>query len=123
MVYRQQEGKKYAPRSAALFGLLLLLAPSLSTAIESGMCRLLSVSDSIKVILVSRIPDKTKYVLDASAAKITVNGKPAEFRDLKYYATAQVKFELKKSAKEGIDLDGRATEIKITAPLAPGPPK
>ncbi len=105
-----------------------------SFAIESGIYRILSVSDSIKVILISQPLDKTapaatkkaaagavkdpsvKYVLDASAAKITVNGKPAEFKDLKYYAAAQVKFQLQKGSKEGIPLDGKATEIKIIIP-------
>ena len=101
-------------------------------AIESGIYRILSVSDSIKLILISQPVSKdmaaatkraapkpgtdastVKYVLDASAAKITVNGKPAEFKDLKYYAAAQVKFQLHKDTKEGIPIDGKATEIKI----------
>jgi hypothetical protein len=104
---------------AAAMALLIMATAAFLPAIESGLYRILSVSDSIKVILVSQIPDKTKYVLDASSAKITVNGKPAEFKDLKLFASAQVKFELKKSAKEGIDLDGIATEIRVTTPSAP----
>ncbi len=121
-----------------LAGITLLLAglPLGSFAIESGIYRILSVSDSIKLILISQPVDKAaaqlaakrtaaapgkadqtiKYVLDASAAKITVNGKPAEFKDLKYYASAQVKFELHKDSKEGIPVDGKATEIKIIVP-------
>lgn len=109
--------------------------PLISAAIESGIYRILSVSDSIKLILISEPVSKTatpapkratvaagkdastvKYVLDASAAKITVNGKPAEFKDLKYYAAAQVKFQLHKDSKEGIPIDGKATEIKIIIP-------
>jgi hypothetical protein len=118
-----------------LVGIAMLLTalPLASLAIESGIYRILSVSDSIKVILISQPIDKTaaplaakktaalpgkgdqtvKYVLDASAAKITVNGKPAEFKDLKYYAAAQVKFQLHKDSKEGIAIDGKATEIRI----------
>ena len=124
-------------RRAAGLAILITALPLLSLAIESGIYRILSVSDSIKVILISQRIDKQaapavatkksavapgkgdqtiKYVLDASAAKITVNGKPAEFKDLKYYASAQVKFELHKDSKEGIPIDGKATEIRIIVP-------
>jgi hypothetical protein len=105
--------------TVAITAFLLIACTVVLPAIESGLYRILSVSDSIKVILVSQIPKKTKYVLDAATAKITVNGKPAEFKDLKFYASAQVKFELRKSVKEGIDLDGVATEIRISTPAAP----
>jgi hypothetical protein len=99
--------------------LCLLGFISISWAVESGMCRLLSVSYSEKLILVSQIPSKTKYLLDAAAVKITVNGKPAEFRDLKEYSIIQVKMELRKSNRKGIDIDGVATEIRISNPGAP----
>jgi len=118
-----------------LAGIVVLIIglPLISVAIESGIYRILSVSDSIKLILISqpvskdvapgtkrstaKAGDQTiKYVLDASAAKITVNGKAAEFKDLKYYAAAQVRFELHKDTKEGIPVDGKATEIKIIIP-------
>jgi len=129
--------RRAAPTLAgfAILILVLWLLPLISLGIESGMYRILSVSDSIKVILISQPLDKSatpapkkavagaakadqsvKYVLDASAAKITVNGKPAEFKDLKYYAAAQVKFQLQKGSKEGISVDGKATEIKIIIP-------
>jgi hypothetical protein len=101
-------------------------------AIESGVYRILSVSDSTKIILIAQLapsaptessPQKgqpanqtIKYVLDASTAKITVNGKAAEFKDLKNYSTAQVIFELKKFTKLDIEIDGKATEIKISIP-------
>jgi len=58
-------------------------------------------------------------MLDATTAKITVNGKPAEFSDLEQYSIIQVKFELRKAKKEGIDIDGIATEISITPPPMP----
>ena len=83
-------------------------------AVESGMYRLLSISTSEKLIVVSHIPDKTKYLLDAASAKITVNGKPAEFRELKAFSVIQVKLELKKEDRKGIDVDGKAIEIRIT---------
>jgi hypothetical protein len=90
---------------------------SFSLAVESGMYRLLSVSDTEKLILVSQIPSKTKYLLDASSAKITLNGKPAEFKELKTFSVIQVKIELnKKLSKNGIGLDGSASEIKISSP-------
>jgi hypothetical protein len=87
-----------------------------SLAVETGMYRLLSVSDSEKLILVSQIPSKAKYLLDASSAKITVNGKAAEYTDLKAFSVIQVKLNLKKSTKNGIELDGSATEIRVSDP-------
>jgi hypothetical protein len=81
--------------------------------------RLLSVSETEKLILVSQIPGKTKYLLDASSAKITVNGKPAEYKSLKAYAILQIKMELQKTNKDGIDLDGTAIEIKISTEEKP----
>jgi hypothetical protein len=86
-----------------------------SLAVESGMYRLLSVSETEKLILVSQIPSKTKYLLDASFAKITLNGKPAEFKELKSFSVIQVKMDLKKSSRNGVPLDGSATEIKISS--------
>jgi hypothetical protein len=104
--------KKY--RLWIAFGLLVWCASSL--AIESGNYRLLSVSDSEKLILVSQIPNKTKYLLDAASAKITVNGKPGEFKELKAFSIIQVRIDLKKSSKNGIGVDGLATEIRISNP-------
>jgi hypothetical protein len=105
--------------AAAIAVLLVVASVALLPAIESGLYRILSVSESIKVILVSQIPNKTKYVLDAATAKVMVDGKPAELKELKFFASAQVKFELKKSSKEGIDIDGVATEIRVTTPGVP----
>jgi hypothetical protein len=102
-------------RLPAVLLICLFLSP-ISRAIEGGLYRLLSVSEAGKLILVSQIPDKTKYVLDASAAKITIDGKAAEFKTLQTYAVVQVKFDLRKSTKEGIEIDGSATEIKISTP-------
>jgi len=83
------------------------------------MYRLLSVSDSEKLILVSQIPSKTKYLLDAASAKITVNGKAAEFKELRTFSVIQVKVDLRKLSKNGIGLDGSATEIRISSPERP----
>ena len=100
-----------------LFALALATCfPQPALPVEDGIFRLLSVAESSKLILVSRIPDKAKYVLDASAAKITVDGKPAEFGTLSLYVVVQVKFEPKKIKKDKIELDGAVTEISITTP-------
>ncbi len=95
---------------SCLFGFL-----AFSFAVEPGMFRLLSISRSEKLILVSQIPNKTKYLLDAASAKITVEGKPAEFKELKSFSIVQVKFELKKIKQNGIDLDGSAVEIRVAS--------
>ena len=113
--------RKLSALSRAAGILIILSASCLSLsealfAFESETFRLLSVSDSGKIILVSKMPAKTKYMLDAATAKITVNGKPAEFSDLVQYSMIQVKFELRKGKKEGIDIDGIATEINMTPP-------
>ena len=81
--------------------------------VESGQFRLLSVSDSTKMILVSQIPTKTKFILDAATAKVTIDGKPAEFQNIDFYTIINVKFELKKGSKAGIEIDGVASEIRI----------
>ncbi len=96
--------------ASCLFGFL-----TLSLAVEPGMFRLLSISRSEKLILVSQIPDKTKYILDAASAKITLDGKPVEFKELKAFSVIQVKLELRKTSRNGIDIDGSATEIRISA--------
>lgn len=87
---------------------------SVSLAVESGMYRLLSISLSEKLIVVSHMPSKTKYILDVASAKITINGKPAEFRELKAFSVIQVKVELKEDNRKGIDIDGKAIEINIS---------
>jgi hypothetical protein len=92
----------------------LLLLCAFAAAVESGMCRILSVSESEKLILVSQIPAKKKYLLDAASAKIVVDGKAAEFKELKSFSIILVKMELRKSTKNGIDIDGVATEIRIS---------
>jgi hypothetical protein len=104
------------PISALAF---LAVAATLLMAVEGGKFRLLSVSGTSKMVLVSRIPDKTKFVLDASTAKITVDGKPAEFSALAQYSVINVKFDQKKSEKAGIALDGIATEIRVSTPENP----
>jgi hypothetical protein len=102
--------------------ILLFIATSLialcipSFAIESGNCRLLSLSESEKLILVSQIPSKTKYLLDATSAKITVNGKPAEFKQLRAFSIVQVKMDIRKSSKNGVAINGSAREIRILDP-------
>src|SRR5688572_8511656 len=63
------------PKSAwAYFLVLVGVSFSLLLGVESGRYRLLSITQSVKLILVSQVPSKTKYVLDASTSKITVDG-------------------------------------------------
>jgi hypothetical protein len=88
---------------------------SFALAADPAMYRLLSVSESEKLILVSQIPGKAKFLLDASSAKITVNGKAAEFRELKAFSMLQLKMDVKKLSKNGIGIDGAATEIRISS--------
>lgn len=103
-------------RRAAAAAIIGCVAAGAILAVESGRYRLLSISQSTKIILVSRIPDKTKYVLDASTAKITLADKPIEIGELQTFTVATVKFELKKFKKYGIDIDGVASEIKVENP-------
>ena len=103
--------------------LYLLMTGSITVchAVESGMCRLLSVSESEKLILVSTIPDKKKYLLEAAAAKITIDGKPAEFEKLESFSVIRVKWEAINEKRNGVPLDGRAIEIEIDHPEKPQP--
>ncbi len=100
----------------AIILLLMLCSIHASAVVEAETYRLLSVADTPKLILISQISSKTRYILDATSAKITVNGKPAEFKDLKSYVIIQVKMELHKFSKDGIEIDGTATEIRIKVP-------
>jgi hypothetical protein len=106
-------------RKSGKWIILLLMASAFlfpAAAVESGQYRLLSTTVSCKLILVSQIPNKTKYILDASTAKITIDDKPAEFQNMQAFTIVNVKFDLKKSSKEGIEIDGVASEIKISTP-------
>lgn len=95
--------------------LCLCILPLDSRASELKRFRLLSISESEKLILVSQLPGKTKYLLDASAAKISIDGKPAEFKDLKSFSIIQLKLEPRKSSRLGIRLDGVAMEIQVNS--------
>ncbi len=100
--------------------IILIMMASVLLALESGQFRLLSATDVNKVILISQSPEKkVKYLLDASTAKITVDGKAAEFKQLNFYSVVNVTFELKKLSKDGISLDGVASEIRILTPEQP----
>ena len=95
--------------------LCLLAFCSLAVSAEFGTYRLLSLSESEKLILVSEVPGKAKFLLDASSAKITVNGNPAEYKSLKTFTLIQLKMERRKLSKIGIELDGVAIEIRINS--------
>jgi hypothetical protein len=88
---------------------------SLALSEELGTYRLLSISESEKLILVSEIPGKAKFLLDASSAKITLDGNPAEYKSLKTFSLIQLKMERRKLMKIGIALDGVAIEIRINS--------
>jgi len=90
-----------------------------ASALEAGQFRLLGGAGTSKMIVISQSPGKPRYILDAGTAKITVDGKPAEFKELFNYSIINVKFELKKASKDGIDVDGTATEIRILTPEQP----
>ena len=81
--------------------------------------RLLSISESEKLILVSRISDKTKFLLDVAAAKITVDGKPAEIGELKSFTLIKLKWKEREDKRNGVSIDGTVSEIEVAAPAAP----
>jgi hypothetical protein len=93
----------------------ILALCSLALSEELGTYRLLSISESEKLILVSEVPGKAKFLLDAAAAKITVDGNPAEYKSLKTFSLIQLKMERRKLMKIGIELDGVAMEIRINS--------
>jgi len=85
-------------------------------ALESGSYRLLSISVSEELILVSRIPDQKKFLLDAADVKITINDKPGEFKDLVLFTVVRVQMDLGKKKRKGINIDGHAREITVYDP-------
>jgi hypothetical protein len=108
-----EKGHKMKFSACICIFLSLIGICSHALAVETGMYRLLSVSDSEKLILVSQIPSKQKYLLDIASAKITVDGKPAELKELDKYAFIQIKIELRKSTRNGVEIDGSAKEVKV----------
>ena len=85
-------------------------------ALEAGSYRLLSVSETEKLVLVSRIPDQKKFLLDAADVKITINDKPAEFKDLILFTIVQVQMDTGRKKRKGVNLDGNARVINISDP-------
>jgi len=85
-------------------------------ALEAGSYRLVSISQSEKLVLVSRIPDQRRFLLDATDVKITINNEPAEFKDLTSFTVVQVEMELRRARRKGVNLDGYALEIAISDP-------
>jgi hypothetical protein len=75
--------------------------------------RILSTSTSEKMILISDLTTKTRLLLDMSEAKILIDGKEGDLKDLQNYSVAQVWFEKKKDTHEGITLDGIAKRIEV----------
>jgi hypothetical protein len=110
-------------KSLRILGLSLCLgvACGLGLAVEPDMYRLLSVSVTAKMILIAQPASKAKFLLDATAAKLTLDDKPTEFKNLSDYSVIHVKFETKKIEKDGILLDGVATEIRVLTPENPSP--
>jgi hypothetical protein len=107
--------KKMKPVFAlSILSLLIILA--ISQATEFDRFRILSISDAEKLLLISKISNKKKFLLDASSVKVTSNGKALEFKELRQYSIIDVKMELQKKDKNGITLDGIATEIAISEP-------
>jgi len=108
-------------KAVRITGLILCIAAlcSLCLAVESDVYRLLSVSVTAKMILIAQPASKAKFLLDASAAKLTLDEKPTEFKNLSDYSVIHVKFEERKIDKDGVSLDGVATEIRILTPENP----
>ncbi len=102
-----------------IFMIFLILFCSLSKAVESGMYRLLSVSKSEKLIVVSNIPAKTRHIFDVAAAKITIDDKPSELGELKSYSLIQIKLDPQKMKRKGIEIDGKAIEIRVSSKGTP----
>jgi hypothetical protein len=80
--------------------------------------RLLSISESEKLILVSRISDKTKFLLDVAAAKIVVDGKPAEIGELKSFTLIKLKWKEREEKRNGVSIDGTVSEIEVSSPTS-----
>ena len=85
-------------------------------ALEAGSYRLLSISKTERLVLVSRIPDQRRFLLDAAEVKITINDEPAEFEELTSFTVVQVEMELRRTRRKGVNLDGYAREIAISDP-------
>jgi len=101
--------------AAACIWMHLLCCPV--QALESGSYRLLSISETEKLVLISRIPDQKKFLLDAADVKVVINDKPAEFGELTLFTVVRVQMDLKKNKKKGVNIDGQAREITVSDPV------
>ena len=88
-------------------------------ALEAGSYRLLSVSETEKLVLVSRIPDQKKFLLDAADVKITINDNPAELKDLVLFTIVQVQMDTVRKKRKGVNLEGSARVINVSDPTQP----
>ena len=85
-------------------------------AFEAESYRLLSISKSERLVLISRVPDQRRFLLDAADVKITINDKPAEFEELAAFTIIRVEMELGRVRRQGFNLDGRARAIIVSDP-------
>ncbi|MEJ2111172.1 MAG: hypothetical protein P8Z37_14920 [Acidobacteriota bacterium] len=99
--------------------LMLSCTVTHSIALETGKFRLLSISESEKLILVSKIEDKSKYLLDVAAAKITIGENPAELDKLQAFTVIHVNWKKSDDKRNGVKLDGIALEIEVELPEDP----
>jgi len=113
--------KRITPRFLSVIIATLCILMSVfcipARALESGSYRLLSVSVSENLILVSRIPDQKKFLLDTTDAKVTINDNPAEFSDITSFTVIKIQMDLSKKKRKGINVDGRVHEIAISNPV------
>ncbi len=104
--------------------LLLLIGVSLGAALaQSGKSkkpepgdkkyRILSVSTSTNLVLISDLETKTRLMLDAAQAKVTIDGKASDLKELQRYTLAVFRIQRGVSQMHGIDLDGKIVEIQV----------
>lgn len=100
---------------------ILLIMGSIAYCIaeEEVTFRLLSISESEKLILVSRTSDKSKFLLDVAAAKITVDGKPAEIGELKSFTLIKLEWKEVEDKRNGVPIDGTVSEVEVASPAPP----
>lgn len=100
-----------------LLALGVLLVPNVPQKIKDEPAlkeyRILSVSDSAKLVLISDLKNKTRFLLDASQAKVIIDGKESDLKSLQNYSSALVLFVRKTKAHEGVTLDGSASRIEV----------
>lgn len=100
----------------SFLGLLLLLFAPSAHAECTETARLLAVGWQDKMIVISTRPGNERLLLDGASARITIFGKPGEWKELSRYSLIRVRYGRTPVKRLNQQLDGNVHEICVEYP-------